>query len=176
MNRILVIGSGGAGKSTVARELGVRLSLPVIHLDREFWSAGWVPTPPDVWRAHIAELTTRESWVMDGNYGGTMPARLEACDTVVFLDMPRLTCLRRVLRRALTYRGRSRPDMAAGCPERLTWAFIWWLLIYPARRRPGIMRQLAALPSSTRVVILSDSAEVESFLQTLVLRYGRLTS
>ena len=55
MRRVLVIGCGGAGKSTFARELGARTGLPVVHLDRLYWKPGWVPTPPGEW-----ELVVRE--------------------------------------------------------------------------------------------------------------------
>ena len=85
MRRVLIVGSGGAGKSTVAVLLGARLQLPVIHLDAHYWHPGWVATPRDEWHAQVAELVERDAWVMDGNYGGTMEQRLAACDTVVLL-------------------------------------------------------------------------------------------
>ena len=72
MKKILVIGSGGSGKSTFARRLGARLSLEVIHLDAHHWRAGWVAPPKDEWRRQVEELTRRESWVMDGNFSGTL--------------------------------------------------------------------------------------------------------
>ena len=167
MHRILVIGSGGAGKSTLATVLGDRLNLPVIHLDAHYWHPGWVATPGDEWRAHVAELIARDAWVMDGNYGGTLDQRLAACDTVVFLDLPRLVCLWRVLQRALRYSGRSRPDMAPGCPEQISWKFVWWIWTYPSRRRPDVLRRLSALPDSARVVRLRSTRELAAFLSTV---------
>ena len=89
MRRVLVIGSGGAGKSTFAARLAARTGLPLIHLDACFWRSGWDPTPPDEWARRVADLMSRQEWVMDGNYGGTLDARLAACDTVIFLDVPR---------------------------------------------------------------------------------------
>lgn len=164
MRRVLVIGSGGSGKSTFSVALGARLELPVIHLDREYWHAGWVPTLADEWRARVAELIAGEAWVIDGNYGGTMAARLAACDTVIFLDLPRIQCLWRVVRRAMRFAGRSRPDMTPGCPERLSWEFLGWIWTYPSRRRPEVLRMLRALPVTTRVETLSSSRSVEAFL------------
>ncbi len=164
MRRILIIGSGGAGKSTVARLLGTKLALPIIHLDAHYWHPGWLATPPDVWRAQVAELTARDAWVMDGNYGGTMEQRLAACDTVVFLDLPRTVCLWRLMRRAVRYAGRSRPDMTPGCPEKLSWEFVWWVWSYSSRRRPGILKRLAALPDTTRVVHLLSRQDVTAFI------------
>jgi adenylate kinase family enzyme len=164
MRRILLIGSGGAGKSTMATRLGAMLGLPVIHLDAHYWRAGWVATPADEWRAHVADLASGDAWIMDGNYGGTMEQRLAACDTVIFLDLPRTVCLWRILRRTIRFAGRSRPDMTPGCPERLTWEFAWWVWTYPTRRRPGVLQRLAALPATTRVLRLRSARDVERLL------------
>ena len=84
--RILVLGPCGAGKSTLAAALGERLGLPVIHLDKEYWRAGWVEPPQAEWLGKVEELIARPRWVMDGNYGGTLARRLERADCVVTLD------------------------------------------------------------------------------------------
>ena len=170
MRRVLVIGSGGAGKSTFAVALGERLGLPVIHLDAHFWHPGWVETPKAEWRERVAELTARDAWVMDGNYGGTLPQRLAACDAVIFLDLPRTVCVWRVIRRVFQYAGQSRPDMAPGCPEQVSLKFLWWVWTYRTRRRPDVLRRLSELPATTRVVILRSQREVEAFLLTASLR------
>ncbi|MGH9842177.1 MAG: hypothetical protein ACREEM_25785 [Blastocatellia bacterium] len=113
MRKVLVIGSGGAGKSTFAKCLGERLHIEVIHLDMLYWNPGWIETPKAEWLRAVEELVKRDAWIMDGNYSGTLDLRLKACDTVIFLDLPRLTCLWRVLKRVVQYRGRRRPDMIA---------------------------------------------------------------
>ncbi|MEM8557749.1 MAG: DNA topology modulation protein [Bacteroidota bacterium] len=167
MRRVLVIGSGGAGKSTVATEMGERLGLPVVHLDRLYWQPGWVETPKAEWKSVVQQLLQRETWVMDGNYGGTLDARLAAADTVVFLDLPRWLCLWRVVKRRLQYRGRTRPDMTDGCPERLTGEFIHWVWTYRAERRPQILQKLHAVKHDKQVVILQSRQQVGRFLSTL---------
>ena len=88
MKRVLIIGSGGAGKSTLARQMGEISGLPVIHLDAEHWRPGWIEPSKDEWAARVDELTRGESWIMDGNYGGTMSQRIAAADTILFLDLP----------------------------------------------------------------------------------------
>lgn len=113
MKRVLVIGCGGAGKSTFARQLGARLQLPVIHLDAHYWRPGWVEPSKSEWATTVDGLLAGEAWVMDGNYGGTLPTRLAVCDCVVFIDLPRWLCIWRVLRRALRYRGETRRTWAA---------------------------------------------------------------
>jgi adenylate kinase family enzyme len=168
MRRVLVIGSGGAGKSTIAAAIAERTGLPLIHLDACYWRAGWVETPPDEWAATVARLAAGDAWVMDGNYGGTLDARLAVCDTVIFLDLPRLVCLWGVLRRALRWRGRTRPDMGAGCPEQLPdREFLSWIWNYPRRRRPGILARLRALPAYRRVVILRSRRAARRWVAAL---------
>jgi adenylate kinase family enzyme len=167
VQRVLVIGSGGAGKTTLARRIATAASLPLVHLDRLYWRPGWVPTPADEWELQVAELVRGERWVMDGNYGGTMALRVAAADTVVFLDVPRLTCLRRVTSRALRHRGRTRDDMAPDCPEHLSWEFVRWIWSYPRTRRPRVLELLAQFErTGGDAVVLRDSAEIDSFLRS----------
>ena len=168
MRRVLVIGPGGAGKSTFARRLGARLGLPIIHLDRAYWRAGWVEPPKDEWRRKVEELCAGDSWVMDGNFSGTLDVRLAACDAVVLLDLPRALCVWRVVKRRLMYMGASRPDMAEGCCEKLDVEFLLWVWNYPRRSRPKILERLAAIGGSRQVYRLRSDAEVEEFLAKVV--------
>lgn len=167
MRRVLIIGSGGAGKSTLAHRVAERTGLPLIHLDAHYWHAGWVPTGNAEWDRQVAELIARDRWIMDGNYGRTLPTRLAECDTVLFLDLPRLLCLWRLFWRRLRYGGRSRPDLPEGCPEQLSWDFVLWVWDYPRRRRPDILRQLAALGEGQRAVVLRSTGDLERFVDSL---------
>ena len=117
MRRVAVIGCGGAGKSTLACRLGRELGLPVVHLDECYWRAAWQPSDAASWEAMQQRLVTADSWIIDGNYLSTLELRLEAADTVVFLDPPAWRCAWRATRRALS--GRGSANTAAGCPERL---------------------------------------------------------
>ncbi len=167
MKKILIIGSGGAGKSTLARELGTILGLEVIHLDAWYWNPGWVETPKTAWQSIIQDLTLRESWIMDGNYGGTLDLRLSVADTVIFLDFPRILCLLRAIKRRFMYAGQSRPDMASDCPERLNWEFLKYIWSYPITRRPGILEKLSQVILNQQVIILREPIEVREFLQKI---------
>lgn len=164
MQRVLVIGPGGAGKSTFARRLGAATGLPVVHLDALYWRAGWQSMPKDEWLRTVDALLAADAWVMDGNYGGTMARRIAAADTVVFLDLPRAVCLWRAVGRRIRYHGRTRPDMADGCPERLEAEFLRWIWRYPRDKRPGVLRMLEAAAPTTRVVVLRTPRQVERFL------------
>src|SRR5689334_13067699 len=76
VKRILVIGSGGAGKSTFASELGAILDLPVTHLDQVYWTPGWEKPSKDEWSSTIDQLVAQPEWILDGNFGGTLPQRI----------------------------------------------------------------------------------------------------
>jgi adenylate kinase family enzyme len=167
VKRVLVIGAGGAGKTTVATRLARHTGLPLIHLDALYWRPGWEPTPADEWRATVETLVKADSWIMDGNYGGTLDLRLQACDTVVFLDRSRLVCLWHVFVRQLRHLGRRRSEVPAGCRERLTWQFVTWIWTYPARRRGAILARLAVLGEPKRVVIVRSRRAAETFLRSV---------
>ena len=133
-------------------------------MKESFWRPGWVPTPDPEWDRVTDELIARDRWVMDGNYGRTLPKRIAAADTVVFLDLPRIVCMWRVLKRRFDHMARSRPDVAPGCPEHLTWEFMLWVWTYPSRRRPGIIKQLDALRQQKKVIVLRNANDVGEFL------------
>lgn len=164
MRKVLVVGSGGAGKSTFARRLGQLLDIEVVHLDSLYWKPGWVKTPKAEWAETVAELARRDAWIMDGNYSGTFDIRVRACDTLIFLDMPRLVCFRRVLKRLIVYRHRTRPDMAAGCDEKIDWEFILWIWNYPKTHRPKVLELMRQNAVSKRMIRLRTPAEAEQFL------------
>lgn len=168
MKRVAIIGSGGVGKTTLARTLGAKTEIPVVHLDRLYWSAGWVPTPRETWLERQRAALEQESWIIDGNYGSTLDLRLEAADTVIFLDMPRRRCLWRVFKRRLAYANRTRPDMSEGNPERLMGEFLRYIWSYPRTRRPAILQKLVGL-RDTRVVHLRSDADVVRFLGALAV-------
>ena len=92
--------------------------------------------------------------------------RMRACDTVIFLDVPRWLCIYRILKRTLLYRRDTRPDMAEGCNEHFDLEFILWVWNYPNRGRTRVMEQLETVPEK-RVVILRSTSEMNSFLQDL---------
>ncbi|GAA5526402.1 hypothetical protein Hgul01_00174 [Herpetosiphon gulosus] len=167
MRRVLIFGSMGSGKSTLAKRLGAVLNLPVIHLDSHFWRPNWVEPDRETWRAQQRELVQASEWIMDGNYSATLDERWPYADTVIFVDQPRLLCLWRVVKRRMMYHGRSRPDLAPDCPEKLdrvAFEFVW---TYPKKRRPTMLKRLAEAKPPKLVFHLRGDAAIEQFLDDL---------
>jgi len=171
MQRVVIIGSSGAGKSTLARELGAMTGLPVIHLDQYFWHPGWVETAVSTWHQTIETFVQQPQWIIDGNYRQTLNARLDAADTVIFLDLPRWLCAWQAIRRRIQYRQSLRPDIAPGCQETLFSpdfpGFLIRIWQYPYRARPDVKIRLAQLGSETRVIHLHSRADIRRFLAQL---------
>ena len=168
MERILIIGSPGAGKSTLSREVARRTGLPLHHLDRLYWKPGWVEPDEQAWRDAVAGLVAGPRWIIDGNYGGTLKLRLARADTVIDLDLPAWLCVAGILRRLIGPQASVRPDMAAGCRERPNREFLEFM-IYTAtfrrRVRPRIARNMQGFGG--RYIRLSSRKQVARFLGRL---------
>ena len=128
--KIAVLGFSGCGKSTLAQKLGEKYQLPVLHLDSVQFAANWVERELEAKLRDVAAfMDSHDSWVMDGNYSNLLQERrLEEADRIIMLELTRFVWLWRILKRWLTYKGSSRPDMAAGCEEKVDWEFLRWVL------------------------------------------------
>jgi adenylate kinase family enzyme len=163
MRRVLVVGPGGAGKSTFARRLGERTGLPVIHLDEHHWRPGWEPPPDEEWRAIVTDLAAGDAWIIDGNYGATIDVRARAADTAIFMDYAPLPCIARALRRSLSNYGRA--IQAPGCPEHVDLAFLRWIANYRRDSRPRALEQLAAGAPDLDVRVLRRPKDAQRFIE-----------
>lgn len=167
MNRIALIGSGGSGKSTLAMDIGKLLDIEVWHLDAILWKPNWILTPREEQKQIQSQLVSQGSWIIDGNYQSTLDIRLEAADTIIFLDMPRSLCLYRVWKRRLMYHNRSRPDMQSGCKEKIDLQFLKWIWDFPSKKRPQMQQKLAELGMDKQIIRLRSPREVKGFLEKM---------
>ena len=166
MKRVIIVGCGGAGKSTLARQLGEITGLPVVHLDKIFWKPGWVPISREEFDAALQVEMAKEKWIMDGNFDRTLPARIKRCDTVIYMDFSRIACLLGVAKRILTTYGKVRPDMGEGCPERVDLEFLKWVWTFNKNKRQryyGLFREA----SHAQVMIFKNRRQTKQYLKEL---------
>lgn len=166
MERILILGCGGSGKSTLARRLGEQLDMPVIHLDKLWWLPGWVERDREDFDRLLEAELVKPRWIMDGNFTRTIQTRMERCDTVIYLDYSRLACVLGVIKRIITTYGTVRPDMGAGCPERIDGEFLKWVWDFKKHSHPKIMHILSQYPD-VKVHIFKNRRQLNRFLKSL---------
>ena len=166
MERIVIIGCGGAGKSTLARQLGEKLNLPVVHLDKLWWKPGWVETSRDDFDAKLAQELKKPRWIMDGNFNRTIEVRIAKCDTIIYMDFSRVTCLLGVLKRVITTHGKVRPDMGEGCPERFDLEFLKWVWSFNDKNRQRYYKILNET-QGVETIVLKNRRMVKRFLRSL---------
>jgi len=148
VQRVVVIGPGGAGKSVLARRLGSAWGLPVRHLDAAFWAPGWRPTPPEVWRDVVTSLAAGEAWIIEGGYPEVLDILLDRAQLALVLDLPRWLTLPRLVLRPVRRRDRDRGDLPRGMRhvvdrENLSWAWRW-----PTLHRPAVVQAVLAFEAA----------------------------
>jgi len=169
MERIVVIGNGGSGKSTLARRLAAVLNLPLTHLDAVYYDEEWQPRSHDDFATEQRRLVAQERWIIERNYASTLPIRLAAADTVIFLDLPAITCLWGILQRRLRYRGGQ--HQRDGVYDRITWNFLRYVASYRRTMRPKVQAALAESGSHARVLNLASRRQANNFLTHVAARY-----
>jgi adenylate kinase family enzyme len=149
MKRVVILGPGGAGKSTLARQLAEITGLPAIEIDKIFWGPDLAALPREQWIERQRALVEQDRWILDGDLGpyDALDIRLRAADTVIFLDFSPPRCAWRAMRRS-----RERLD------------FWVWLLLYRRRSRPLILQAIATYAGGATLHVLRNPAAVRRFL------------
>ena len=152
MQHVVILGRGGAGKSTFANRLGGTTGLPVVELDKLFWQPGLIPTPRQHWIEAQRRLADQPRWIMDGDLGNydELSVRLQAADTVLILDFSLRLCLMRAMRRS-----KERMD------------FWWWLITWRRIERPRIKRIVAQYAGHADVHVFSNPDQLEQYLSSI---------
>ena len=167
VDRIAIVGCSGGGKSTLARKLGAKLGLPIVHLDVIFWLPGWKESDDARFRAKLEAALAGGRWITDGNFSRMADLHFAGAELIVWVDQPRMLCLRRALSRAIRMRGQSRIDMAEGCVERIDLPFLRYIWRWNAVTRPKIEAAIARHAPATPVVRLRSDREIAGWLDTV---------
>jgi adenylate kinase family enzyme len=168
--RIVIVGCSGSGKSTLARKLGLRLGLPVVHLDVLHYLPGWKRASLADFRARVTEAHRGEAWISEGNFASwTFDIRLPRAEAFIVLERPRWLCFWRVFWRVFwraAMERRNRPDLPLGCPEQIDRDLLEYIWNFgKIGRREIEMARLDHGPS-VPVLRLGRNREVSAFLSS----------
>lgn len=162
MEKAIVIGSPGAGKSRFARNLSALTKLPLIHLDLIWLNSDKTTITPEIFDQALAEILQQNQWIIDGNYARTLETRLAACETVFLLDYPLTTCLAGVQARI----GKPRSDMP-WVESSFDEEFKQWIIAFHHEQLPKIKQQLARYRSTKNVWIFQTRQAAADYLTQL---------
>ena len=161
MQKIIVIGCPGSGKSTFARALHDITALPLYHLDMLYWNSDGTTVPKPLFWERLNTVLREDSWIIDGNYNATMERRLQACDTVFFLDLPTEVCLDGIRAR----RGKPRPDMPWVEPVDVEDAeFTEFVRNYVSESRPKVLALLEQY-ADRQIIVFHSRSEIDAYLK-----------
>lgn len=162
MEKIVVIGSPGAGKSTFARKLRDATALPLYYLDMLWHKPDGSNISREEFAAKLEEIMRKERWIIDGNYAHTLELRLRACDTVFLLDYPLELCLAGAAARI----GKKREDMP-WVEKEFDAQFRQWILDFPKEQLPQIYGLLEQYQNGRDIFIFHSRKQAEAYLKTL---------
>lgn len=161
MKKISIVGGPGTGKSTLARNLGKELNLPVCHIDGIEHLKNWEKRSAKERDEMILEKVAQAKWVIDGTYQSTLEARIQNSDMVIFLDYSAIARLRGILSRYRKTKGKERPEIP-GCKEKITFEFIQFAIEWN-HKKGKIVRQVISKNSDKPIIIFKNRKKLNQW-------------
>ena len=162
-NRISIVGGSGSGKSTLCNILSKELNLPAIHLDAINYEPNWVEIDKVERDKIISTKSSRDKWIIDGNYNKTLKERFKKADLIIWLDYSTFMQLKGVLKRYFKTRNKERPEIP-GCKEKLEFKFIKYVLTYNKKKRHIIKEYLMDIPKE-KVLVFKKQKDLNKWLK-----------
>lgn len=162
LQKIIVIGSPGAGKSTLSRKLRDKTGLPLYYLDLIWHKPDKTNISREEFDRRLDEIISGERWIIDGNYQRTLEKRIKACDTVILLDYPLDVCFEGARSRV----GTKREEMP-WIETELDSEFAQCINDFPQKKLPQIYELLEQYKHGREIVVLRSRGAAEKYVQAL---------
>ena len=162
MNKIIVIGCPGSGKTNFAEKLNKCTGIPLYYLDAIWHKPDKTHIPRDEFDARISEIFALNQWIIDGNYKRTIDMRLRECDTIFLFDLPTEICLQGVTERI----GKGRYDLP-WLETDLDPEFKQFIEDFPEDTLPYIYELLEKYQAEKQVIIFKSRKEADEFIKKL---------
>ena len=166
--KILVVGPGGAGKSTFSKSLSQVLNIPVYHLDKIYWLPNWEHISREELIEKVHKITSTDEWIIDGNYSGSLDERVPVAEVIIFLDFNILMCVNSAIKRALKSRKKQRDDLTEGCLEKIDknfFDFLNWIWVFRKKNRPKMLAIFAKY--NTPIIKFKNRKQLYQYLEEI---------
>lgn len=168
LKKIAIIGCSGSGKTTLSLQLANILKLPVIHLDQYYWLPNWQERPFEEFYTIHNNLCEQDEWIMEGTYTRALYPRIFHADMIIFLNLSRYQCIKRVLKRLMLNYGKTCNSVSKNCPERFDIKFLRWVWNFNKRSRNLILQILNENKDEKMVHILKSQNDIDEFVRSML--------
>lgn len=167
MNKIIILGNSGSGKSTFTSNLANKLHIDFLHLDPIVYKYSWDKPEFKEMEDKVSQLLTKDSWIIDGNFINNALERFNQCDTIFFLDINRFVCVRSVLKRHKQYKGKHRDSRSDFCDERITKNYLKWVFFdFYKTSRKTILKIIKDNPDKN-IIVFKNRKQINNYLRGL---------
>lgn len=159
--RIAVLGYAGSGKTYLSDYIAEKKNIPVLHLDDVKWDKEWKPIDDSLVLPKVTEFMSKEDWIIDGYYKYLlMDERLDDADLIILLQLPRLTCFSRAIKRTKS----RRKD---GYKNDMNWWFVKFTLFGCRNKERRNYYAEIADKYNNKTIILKTKRQVDKFMKNV---------